>query len=39
MKWVSQDKWPLAAALLGTRMTAFVTREAPEMFDQGTAWR
>jgi len=31
--------WQRASALLGTRMTAFVTREAPEMFDQGTAWR
>ena len=39
VKWVAQDRWPLASALLSTRPTAFVTREAPEMFDQGTPWR
>ena len=39
LRWVAQDRWPLASALLGTRPTAFVTREAPEIFDQGTPWR
>jgi len=39
IRWIAVERWPLAAALLGTRPTAFVTREAPEMFDQGTPWR
>jgi len=45
MKWVPEDRWPLAAALIGTRPTAFVTREtapAPlvetDLWDQGAPW-
>lgn len=42
IKWVAQDRWPLASALLGTRPTAFVTRETPlvqvDLFDQGAPW-